>query len=160
MFGGFAMGLQIVDDEGQPTRFPQEDKRPARKANPEAPADKPLDAKTTKLEVQRALSVVYNLLHKILRDDVRYAVSDFSEEADGIIELLNQHSMLRIALRIIAPLAMIGAIYEKVEGTLSRLADRKKQAKAKAEAAKNPAPIVVASNGLTPEQVAARPFAR
>ncbi len=161
IFLGMVNGLQIVDDEGKPTRTWQDRPKPAPKATP---ADKPLDAPTTKTEVQRALCVVYNLAHKVLRDDVRYIASDFSEEADGLIELLNQHGVLRIALRIIAPLAMVGAIIEKVEGTISRWRDRKarRQMVDEQEATSPNAPIIVATagNGLTPEQIKARPFLR
>jgi hypothetical protein len=166
------MAINPVDEEGRTIRLASLDPKPKPKPR-DAPPDKPLDGPTTKTEVQRALSTVYNLAHKILHDEVRYLPGDFSEEADGIVELMQQHSVLRVIMRIAAPLAAFGAIYEKVEGTVVRFRERREQLRLRKRGgeamASPPAPGATAApsiNGLTPapglsaEQIAKRPFGR
>jgi hypothetical protein len=76
-------------------------------------------------EIQRALSLLYNLAHRLLRIDKRYKVAEFAEEAEGIYDLVAAHAELRILLRLASPLAAMGALWEKVEDTLDILRRRK-----------------------------------
>lgn len=113
----------MTDDEGKRIQFPPQ--RAKRSDPAETPPDKPIDAKTTKTEIQRSLCTIYNLLHKLMRDDERYSPGDFAEEADGLVELMNQHAPLRIILRVLTPIAAVAALIEKVQGTVERFRFRK-----------------------------------
>lgn len=177
------MSIEMVNEEGIRIPFPPQpeakpDKKQSRVAR-ESPPDKPLDGPTTKVEVQRALAVTYNLIHRIIHDPERYTLSDFAEEADGVMELLQQHAHLRIIMRIIAPLAAIGAVIEKAEGTIERFRARRAQLKvthqkvaeqknvspnAPVEVQSNVVPSSVIANGagkdLTADVVLGRPKTR
>ena len=114
-----------------------------------------------KAEISRALCLLYNLSHRLLKVDKRYRAADFGEEADGIYDLVGQHAELRIILRLAAPLAGLGALWEKVEDTIERVRERR-DAIRRARDAANPAAtanIVGSGNGRTDAgAVGAGPF--
>ncbi|MHB1701121.1 MAG: hypothetical protein ACYCSN_13505 [Acidobacteriaceae bacterium] len=94
-------------------------------AKPERSREKPLDGKMGKTEIQRGLCTAYNMFHRFLHDDVRFTPSDFTEEADGLMELVNRSARWRIIFRLLGPLNAVGAMWEKVEGTVYRAKSRR-----------------------------------
>src|SRR5215469_5242601 len=110
----FRGDLEMRDEYGDPLKttdlYPESVKpKPKPKATP---PDKPLDAPTTKTELTRSLAVIYNnLLHRPLHDPLRYDRMDFEEEADGLIELMQQHAALRVVMRVLLPVAAFAAMY-------------------------------------------------
>ena len=122
-------GLKIVDGETKDFFEPSPNDEDARREErqgrpPQPPPDKPIDGKMAKGEIARALCLLYNMVHRLIRDDVRYKANDFSEEADGIYDLVAQHGQLRVVLRLASPIAAVGAVWEKVDATVSRLKAR------------------------------------
>ncbi len=87
--------------------------------------EKPLDGRMGKAEIQRGLCTAYNMFHRFLHDDIRFTPSDFSEEADGLMELVNRSARWRIIFRLLGPLNAVGAMWEKVEGTVNRAKARR-----------------------------------
>ena len=139
----FSAGLEVVDMNTRElldmTRPPGSKNRPKtddfspedittieNDAKPERVArEKPLDGKMGKAEIQRGLCTVYNMFHRFLHDEVRYTPSDFGEEADGLMELVNRSARWRIIFRLLGPLNAVGAMWEKVEGTVNRAKARR-----------------------------------
>ena len=121
------------------------------------PADKPLDASMAKSEIARALCLLYNLSHRLLKVNVRFKAADFGEEADGLYDLIQSHAPLRVLLRLASPLAAIGALWEKVELTLEKLKAKAEERKA-ALAAKAGQPVEPAkANGGSGTKAPFRP---
>ena len=176
----FRGDLDVRNEYGEAEKtadlFPESVKAKAAPKPRPAPPDKPLDGALTKTELTRSLSVIYNnRVHRPLHDPIRYDRADFEEEADGLIELMQQHAALRVVLRILVPLAGFAALYEKLEGTFGRWRERqaiqKREKAARQEAYKaatSPSgptaePGTSGSNGvpgLTAEQIKNRPFGR
>lgn len=162
------MSTYFSDEEGKPVSIGAGRPKASKPASP--PADKPMDAPTTKTEVERAFCSVYNLGHKLLHDDVRYRPTDFAEEADGVVELMQQHAALRVVMRFLGPIAAIGAIIEKVDDTVRRWKDRSLFERQQKEAANSLPPnavnvethngTVAMAGGLTDSDVKGRPFGR
>ena len=96
-------------------------------AKAERSREKPLDGKMGEAEIQRGLATGYNMLHRLIHDDTRFTPGDFSEEADGLMELVNRSARWRIIFRLLGPLNAVGAMWEKVEGTILRARERKAQ---------------------------------
>lgn len=122
---------------------------------PSSPADKPFDAKMGKMEIARALALIFNIVSRIIHDPVRYVPGDFQEEAEGVTDLVGHYARLRILLRLVGPLAAVSAAYEKVEGMVIRARERRaaeKAAKAATEApaAVNPPEVVESASGHHP----------
>ena len=151
-------GIRPVDDGGQQIRIP----RAPRASEPKPTPDKPLDGMTTKTEIQRAFASIFNVGLKFLRDEERYTPSDFNEEADGLIELANQHAPIRIGLRLLMPIAAAAAMIEKVQAAVERLRARRQREQPPAVDVplEPPVPVAVNGTGLTAEQISKRPFGR
>lgn len=96
-----------------------------------------IDSKTNVTEIQRCLCGPFNVVNRLLGTGLSWEPADFSDEAEGIIALVNHVPPARIVLRLLGPIAAIFSIVEKVNLMIDKLSA--KRAQEKAERAPEPA---------------------
>ena len=87
-----------------------------------------LDAPVKIPELKRQLSLLANLISRLVRSDARFAEEDFDNLATSLVDLFARIPPARVILRLLGPLAAVGEIVDKARAIMDgRKAKQEKQ---------------------------------